>query len=205
MSFSPLTKQLIDALRCLPGIGPKSAQRLAFNLLQASNKEKGRVLAKALQDAIDLVGYCERCRTYSEQTVCDICLNPKRHAKTICVVETPADILAIEQTNSYSGHYFVLHGHLSPLDGVGPTDIGIPQLLARLAEEPVDELILATNPTMEGKATASYIVSHVDGRATRCSRIAHGVPLGGELEYLDSGTLSHAFQSRLTLNNEEHT
>ena len=194
--FSVLTQQLIDALRCLPGVGPKTAQRMAFELLSDKGKARGLHLSKSLQDAIKHVGACERCQTYTEQSVCYLCQNPKRNAKVLCVVETPADIIAIEQANMYSGLYFVLHGHLSPLDGIGPGDIGIPQLLERLSKEPIQEVILATNPTMEGKATASYIASQVDSTKTKCTRIAHGVPLGGELEYLDSGTLTHAFYSR---------
>ena len=194
--FSVLTQQLIDALRCLPGIGPKSAQRMAFELLGDKGKARGLHLSKVLQQAIEHVGCCERCQTYTEETHCQLCQNPKRNPSLLCVVETPADILAIEQANMYSGLYFVLHGHLSPLDGIGPHEIGIPKLLERIDKQPVQEIILATNPTMEGKATASYIASQIDATKIKCTRIAHGVPLGGELEYLDSGTLTHAFYSR---------
>lgn len=199
MSFSPLTQQLIDALRGLPGVGPKSAQRMAFELLADNGKQRGLHLSSALKEAIERVGNCERCHTYTEETLCQLCNNPKRNANLLCVVETPADILAIEQANMYSGLYFVLHGHLSPLDEIGPREIGIPQLLERLEKESIQELILATNPTMEGKATASFIASQVDPNKTKCTRIAHGVPLGGELEYLDSGTLTHAFYSRVEI------
>lgn len=195
--FSPLTKQLIEALRGLPGVGPKSAQRMAFQLLATPGKDKGLSLANALQQAIEHVGHCEQCRTYTEDTHCELCRNPKRDSQQLCVVESPADIVAIEQTHSYQGKYYVLLGHLSPLDGIGPNEIGIPQLLERLQKESVNELILATNPTMEGKATAHYIANHVDQTKTRCTRIAHGVPIGGEIEYLDGGTLAHAFSSRL--------
>jgi len=197
--FSPLTQQLIDALRCLPGIGPKSAQRMAFQLLDKRGQAKGLALANTLVQAIEKVGNCQRCQTYTENTLCLFCQNPKRDAQQLCVVEGVADVLAVEQTNSYSGLYYVLHGHLSPLDGIGPVEIGIPALLERLKTEPIEEIIIATNPTMEGKATASYIANHVDHTKTKCSRIAHGVPLGGELEYLDSGTLTHAFYSRVEM------
>lgn len=199
--FSPLTKQLIEALRGLPSVGPKSAQRMAFHILSQTGRSKGLALSQALQLAIEKVGHCERCRTFTEQNECDNCRNPKRNNGLLCVVESPADVAAIEQTNSFSGRYFVLHGHLSPLDGIGPQEIGIPQLLQRLNNDTdINELILATNPTIEGKATAHYIANHVDPTKIICSRIAHGVPIGGELEYLDGGTLSHAFQSRLPLN-----
>ena len=201
--FSPLTQQLIDALRCLPGIGPKSAQRMAFQLLAQSGKAKGLRLAKSLVQAIEKVGNCQRCMTYTENPLCYLCQNPKRDATQLCVVETPADVIAVEQTNSYRGLYYILHGHLSPLDGIGPTEIGIPALLERINAEPIQELIIATNPTMEGKATASYIANYIDQTRTKCSRIAHGVPLGGELEYLDSGTLTHAFYSRVQMESND--
>ncbi|MCH9644260.1 MAG: recombination mediator RecR [Gammaproteobacteria bacterium] len=194
--FSPLTKQLIDALRGLPGIGPKSAQRMAFQLLSEASKHKGYELSQALQLALDKVGHCQSCRMYTELPLCEICNNPKRNSELLCIVENPADAFAIEQTHSYSGLYFVLQGHLSPLDGIGPQEVGIPILLEKIANKPIKELIIATNPTMEGKATAHYIVNHVDQEKIKCTRIAHGVPLGGELEYLDSGTLAHAFYSR---------
>lgn len=197
--FSPLTQQLIDALRCLPGVGPKSAQRMTFELLSEKSRSNGLKLADALKKAIEQVGLCQRCQTYTEEALCFLCQNPKRNAHLLCVVETPADIIAIEQANMYSGLYFVLHGHLSPLDGIGPQEIGINKLLDRVNKESIQELILATNPTMEGKATASYIASQVDSNKIKCTRIAHGVPLGGELEYLDSGTLTHAFYSRVQI------
>ncbi len=197
--FSPLTKRLIEALQSLPSVGPKSAQRMAFYLLSKPGRSKGASLAQALQLAIDQVGQCELCCIYTERTRCDICENPKRDATKLCVVENPADVVAIEQTHIYSGLYYVLQGHLSPLDGLGPNEIGIPGLFARLQLDSVQELIIATNPTMEGKATAHYIANHVDSSTIKCSRIAHGVPLGGELEYLDGGTLSHAFHSRLPM------
>lgn len=197
--FSPLTKRLIEALQNLPGVGPKSAQRLAFHLLAQSNRPKGLMLAEALQSSITDVGHCRLCQTFTELEFCDICRNPKRNATLLCVVESPADVAAIEQTNVYSGLYFVLQGHLSPLDGIGPNEIGIPLLLERVKNADIRELIIATNPTMEGKATAHYIANHMSTFKIKCSRIAHGVPLGGELEYLDGGTLSHALHSRLPI------
>ncbi|HYF97412.1 MAG TPA: recombination mediator RecR [Coxiellaceae bacterium] len=197
--FSPLIKQLIDAFRCLPGVGPKSAQRMAFQLLTESGKNKGQHLAKTLQEALEKVGYCQSCRIYTEQTLCELCENSRRNHHILCVVESPADVTAIEQSNTYRGLYFVLQGHLSPLDGIGPNDIGINELLTRLESSEVEELILATNPTVEGEATAHYIVSRLTNKKIKCSRIAHGVPIGGELEYLDGGTLSHALLSRITI------
>ncbi|MFK3616455.1 recombination mediator RecR [Coxiella burnetii] len=195
--FSPLTKQLIEALQCLPGIGPKSAQRMAFHLIAKSRQAKGLALSDALQSAIRQVGECKLCQIYTEQPLCNICNNPKRDSTLLCVVESPADVVAIEQTQIYSGRYFVLHGHLSPLDGIGPQEIGIPALLDRLRNETIKELIIATNATMEGKATAHYVANHIDHTKIKCSRIAHGVPMGGELEYLDGGTLIHALHSRI--------
>ncbi len=200
--FSPLTKQLVEALRGLPSVGPKTAQRMAFHLLNHSSHAKGLALAQALTEAIEKVGHCSLCRTFTEQSQCNICQSTKRDATIICLVESVSDIAAIEQTNSYSGHYFVLHGHLSPLDGIGPAEIGIPLLFERLKDPVIKELILATNPTVEGKATAHYVANHVDQAKIKCSRIAHGVPLGGELEYLDGGTLAHALNRRMTLEYE---
>ncbi len=197
--LSPLIKRLLETLQTLPGIGPKTAQRLAFQMLASSGREKGMALAEALQQALHRVQECQRCRLYTEETYCLLCRNPKREQNLLCVVENPVDVLAIEQTLSYKGLYFVLQGHLSPLDGLGPQEIGIPALLDRLKKEPITELILATNPTMEGKATAHYIVSHVNTEKISCTRIAHGVPFGGELEYLDGNTLGHAFRLRAPL------
>jgi recombination protein RecR len=200
--FSPLTKQLIDALRRLPGVGPKSAQRLAFHLLAEDGRSKGSGLAEALSLAIDQVTNCQQCQTYTEAPVCDICNNSKRNPKQLCIVEGPLDLLAIEQTNSYSGLYFVLHGRLSPLEGIGPDQLGIPIVLKLIQERGVEEVILATNPTVEGKATAHYLASQLPPGVS-CTRIAQGVPLGGELEYLDGGTLSLAFNARRQLNFNE--
>jgi recombination protein RecR len=197
--FSPLTQRLIGTLQALPGIGPKTAQRLAFQLLAANGREKGLALADAMQQAMQHVHACQRCRLYTEETICAICRNPKRNASLLCVVENPADVFAIEQTGSYTGLYYILQGHLSPLDGLGPQEIGIPALLERIQAEGIHELILATNPTMEGKATAYYIAGQLDASQITCTRLAHGVPFGGELEYLDGSTLSHAFRSRAPL------
>jgi recombination protein RecR len=201
--FSPLTKQLIDALCRLPGIGPKSAQRLAFHLLAKNGRNKGLGLSEALSLAISQVTNCRQCQTYTEVDVCTICSSNKRNTKQLCLVEGPLDLLAIEQTNSYRGLYFVLHGRLSPLEGIGPDQLGIPIFLKVIEENGVEEVILATNPTVEGKATAHYVASQLPCGVS-CTQIAQGVPLGGELEYLDGGTLSLALAARrqLKLENE---
>ncbi|MCP8899039.1 recombination mediator RecR [Gilvimarinus xylanilyticus] len=196
--FSPLIDELMQALRCLPGVGPKSAQRMAMQLLEHDRGGATR-LADCLSRAVEGVARCQRCRTLTEQPLCGVCSNERRDNTLLCVVETPADVLAIEQAGSYQGKYFVLLGHLSPIDGVGPEDIGIDQLMTLLDAEPVSEIILATNPTVEGEATAYYISERARRAGITVSRIAHGVPLGGELEYIDGGTLAHAFSSRRTL------
>lgn len=195
MNFSPLINNLMIALRCLPGVGPKSAQRMVFYLLER-DRAGGRVLANALTEALQKVGHCERCRILSEHPVCHICANKTRDHSLVCVVETPADVLAIEQTNSYRGLYFVLMGHLSPLDGIGPEELGIALFRQRLQEEALREVILATNPTVEGEATAHYLAEIIKKHSIQVTRIAHGVPLGGELEYIDSGTLMRALSAR---------
>lgn len=192
---SPLIKQLITALRCLPGVGPKSAQRMAFYLLQR-NREGGKQLAEALVEAVSKIGHCKSCRTLTELELCTICQNPTRDSSQLCIVETPTDINAIEMTGIYRGLYFVLMGHLSPLDGIGPEQIGIPLLLQRIQNIPPKEAILATNPTVEGEATAHYLSELLKSHGIKCSRIAHGVPMGGELEYIDSNTLAHALMGR---------
>ncbi len=191
----PLLERLIEALCCLPGVGPKSSQRMAFHLLER-NREGGRELARVLGEAMDRIGRCERCRTFSETARCTLCANPRRNDGQLCVVESPAEVVALEQATGYGGRYFVLGGRLSPLDGLGPREIGLDLLEARLDEGPIEELILATNPTVEGEATAYYIGEMARARGIRVTRIAHGVPLGGELEYVDGGTLSHAFADR---------
>ncbi len=196
--FSPLIDELMASLRCLPGVGPKSAQRMALHLLERDRPGAER-LAQSLQKAVAGVGRCQRCRTLTEQTHCGICANNRRDNSLLCVVETPGDVLAIEQAGTYQGKYFVLLGHLSPIDGIGPEDIGVDQLINLLQQESIAEVILATNPTVEGEATAYYISERAKHLNVTVSRIAHGVPLGGELEFIDGGTLAHAFSSRRSL------
>lgn len=198
MSRQPLLFQLIDALRCLPGVGPKSAQRMAFHLLERE-RAGGRHLAEILSEAMERIGHCHRCRTLSETELCVLCANPKRDDTQLCVVETPSEVMAIEQAIDYHGRYFVLGGRLSPLDGIGPKEIGLDLLERRFAEGVISEVILATNPTVEGEATAHYIGEMAQAQGIRATRIAHGVPVGGELEYVDGGTLAHAFAGRQTL------
>jgi len=192
---TPLIGRLIEALRCLPGVGPKSAQRMAYHLLER-DREGALQLAAALHEAVEKVGHCSRCRTLSETPLCPICSSERRDASQLCVVESPSDVAAIEASSVYQGKYFVLMGHLSPLDGIGPENIGLDLLAKRLDSGEITEVILATNPTVEGEATAHYISEMVHSRGIRVTRIAHGVPLGGELEYVDGGTLSHAFNGR---------
>ena len=190
-----LLEQLIDALRVLPGVGQKSAQRMAYHLLERQ-RDGGRRLADALAESMERIGHCKRCRDFSETELCPTCASPARDAQLLCVVESPADRLAIEQATGFRGLYFVLQGRLSPLDGIGPRELGLDQLAQRLAEGEVSELIVATNPTVEGEATAHYLAQLARAHKVHPSRLAHGVPLGGELEYVDRGTLSHAFGSR---------
>ncbi|HEX7046539.1 MAG TPA: recombination mediator RecR [Gammaproteobacteria bacterium] len=196
MSYSRRVERLIQALRCMPGVGPKSAQRIAFHLLER-DREGARELAQALNDACENVRHCERCRMLSDDALCGICASSNRDASVVCVVESPADVMAIEQYTGYRGYYFVLMGRLSPLDGIGPEELGLDLLEERFGAGEVKEVILATNPTVEGEATAHYIGELARDRGLRVTRIAHGVPLGGELEYVDGGTLSHAFSGRL--------
>ena len=194
MSFSPLISQLIESLRILPGVGRKSAQRMALQLLER-NRQGALKLADALTQAMDNVGYCEQCHTLSEEKLCPQCASTSRDDSLLCIVEGPLDVFAIEQTG-YQGRYFVLKGHLSPLDGLGPEAIGIPELLKRIEHASFQEVILATNSTVEGEATAHYIAQLLTAKNIIVSRIAHGVPLGGELELVDGGTLSHALAGR---------
>jgi recombination protein RecR len=198
MSFSPLVDQLIDALRCLPSVGPKSAQRMALHLLERDREGAFR-LAQIIAEAIKDVGHCQQCRTLCETDLCQFCADPKRDSSKLCVVESPVDVLAIEQTGLYRGLYFILMGHLSPIDGIGPQDIGIDLLLQQIKENQIDELIMATNPTVEGEATAHYIAAQLQPFNVDITRIAHGVPLGGELEFVDGGTLAHALRGRLSI------
>ncbi|KAA0874202.1 recombination mediator RecR [Nitrincola tapanii] len=201
MSFSPLLQQLIQALRCLPGVGPKSAQRMALHLLER-DRQAALSLAQSLQEACERVGQCQSCRTLSEEPICALCADEQRDHSLLCVLESPVDMLAVEQTGGYQGVYFVLGGHLSPIDGIGPEDLGIRQLLQRLQQGEIRELILATNPTVEGEATAHYILEQIEDPHLKVSRIAHGVPVGGELEFVDGGTLAHALAGRRSLRKE---
>ena len=195
---SPLLDALIEALRVLPGVGAKSAQRMAFHLLERDRPGAQR-LAHQLMLAAEKIGHCARCRTFSERELCPICSAPSRDASLLCVVESPTDQLAIEQATGYRGRYFVMLGRLSPLDGLGPEELGLDALARRLAEGEVRELIIATNPTVEGEATAHYLSQLAKQAGVRASRLAHGVPLGSELEFIDRGTLAHAFGGRLEL------
>ncbi|NWO03984.1 DNA replication and repair protein RecR [Idiomarina loihiensis] len=196
MSISPAIDQLVENLKRLPGVGQKSAQRMAFHLLERDRGGASR-LAESLQSAVEKVGHCECCRTLTEEPLCRICSNPMRRENgVLCIVETPADVLAIEQTSQFQGRYFVLMGHLSPLDGIGPADIGLDELERQLQSEPVEEIVLATNPTVEGDATAHYIADIAGQLNINTTRIAHGVPVGGELGYVDQTTLGHAFSGR---------
>ncbi|TXI50093.1 MAG: recombination protein RecR [Lysobacter sp.] len=190
-----LLERLIDAFRVLPGVGQKTAQRMAYHVLER-DREGGTRLSNALAEAIERVGHCKRCRDFSETEVCAICASATRDAHLLCAVESPADRLVIEQATGYRGLYFVLQGRLSPLDGIGPRELGLEVLAARLAEGEVRELVIATNPTVEGEATAHYLAQLARQNGVTPTRLAHGVPLGGELEYVDRGTLSHAFGSR---------
>jgi recombination protein RecR len=198
MKHSAALAALIEALRALPGVGPKGAQRMAFHLLQ-DGRPAARALVQTLSQALERVGRCARCRMLTDGPLCAICASPQRDSGTLCIVESPADVVAIEQSGGYRGHYFVLMGHLSPLDGVGPEQLGVRELDAQLAEGGIREVILATNPTVEGEATAHFLCELVRARGITASRIAHGVPVGGELEYVDGGTLAHALAGRQAL------
>jgi len=190
--------RLIETLRCLPGVGPKSAQRMAFHLLE-KDRNGGSSLAEALQKALQTVGRCQRCRMFAEAELCPVCSSPVRDQSLLCIVESPADVAAIEQSGSFRGCYFVLMGHLSPLDGIGPDELGFAQLDDLLSAGHIKEAILATNTTVEGEATA-HVISEIAARhRVKSSRIAHGVPMGGELEYVDGGTLAHALAGRQIL------
>ena len=185
MKFSPLVQELIDSLKCLPGVGAKSAQRMAFHLLER-NRSGGAKLANTLSHAMTDITHCHQCRNFTEEPLCEICLSPKRQlANVLCVVESPGDVIAIEQTGAFSGRYFVLMGHLSPIDGIGPEDLGLDALAEQFSTGQFNEVILATNPTVEGEATAHFIAELAQEFHVKISRIAHGVPVGGELEYVD--------------------
>ena len=196
--LSPLIDELIAAFQVLPGVGPKSAQRMALDILQR-NREGGMQLAEALAASVEQVAWCRDCRTLTETGQCRLCADENRDDAVLCVVESPADILAIEQAGGFRGRYFVLNGRLSPIDGVGPEDLALDKLAARVRALDVREVILATNPTVEGEATAHYIAGLLEDEVADISRIAHGVPIGGELEYVDGGTILHALQGRRRL------
>lgn len=195
MNDSSLLNQLVDSLKCLPSVGSRTAQRMAFHLLE-NDRKGGLALAATLQAAIENIGHCQQCRTLTEDDICRICANQSRDTEKLCVVENPSDVLAIEQATAYRGYYFVLMGKLSPIDGIGPEELGLELLEKQLDSGKVKELILATNPTVEGEVTAHYISELAGKRSIETYRIAHGVPVGGELDYVDSGTLSHAFEGR---------
>jgi len=195
MQGKGLLWQLIQSLCCLPGVGPKSAQRMAFHLLQR-DRNGARQLANTLLRAVDEITYCQQCRTLTDADVCDICAQASRDSSVLCVVESPADVWVVDQATVFKGLYFVLHGRLSPLDGIGPDELGLDLLQKRFATGEIEEIILATNSTVEGEATACFVAEIARKHNIQASRIAHGVPMGGELEFIDSGTLSHAFTGR---------
>lgn len=196
--FSPLTDQLIQSLRCLPGVGAKTAQRMAFHLLERG-RESGKALASTLDRALREIRHCKQCRSFCESDYCLICSNPHRDKHQLCIVETPSDALAVEQTTQFKGYYFVLMGHLSPLDGIGPQELGLQTLRHQVETQEIKEIIIATNPTVEGEATAHFIASLLKDFKIKITRLAHGVPLGGTLEFLDSATLQRALSGRTVL------
>ena len=195
MPDSGLLDRLIEALRCLPGVGVKTAQRMAYDLLER-NRERGRALAGTLAEAVDRVRHCARCRNFTEDELCAVCADPGRDPHLLCVVESPVDVRLLEASTSYRGRYFVLMGRLSPLDGMGPEEIGLPQLEERLRDEEIRELILAINATLESDVTAHVLQETAARHGVQATRLARGVPMGGELEYLDAGTLATAFEGR---------
>ncbi|HSH87446.1 MAG: recombination mediator RecR [Methylophilus sp.] len=195
MNSPAVLEQLINALRCLPGVGPKSSTRMAYHLLQR-DREGAQRLAASLQQALDKLAHCDYCNNFSEHAVCSLCVDSQRDKSSLCVVEMPTDLMMLENTRSYQGQYFVLMGKLSPMDGIGPKDIHLDKLLRRAQDNLVEEVILATNFTSEGEATAHYIGQMLKSRGIKVSRIARGLPMGGEIEYVDSGTLSTALLER---------
>ncbi len=198
MKQSPLLESLIEALRCLPGVGRKSAQRMSYHLLER-DRSGGRHLSRVLLEAMERIQHCQQCKNFTENELCTICSNPKRDAGLVCIVESPADVIAIESSGAFSGTYFVLMGHLSPLDGIGPDELGLDLLTERLKQGHVGEIIMATGSTIEGEATAHYIRDLVEPFGVPVTRIAQGVPMGGELEYLDSNTLARSITERRKL------
>ncbi len=196
--ISPLLDQLIETMQCLPGVGPKSAQRMVLYLLQR-DRSSGKVLAKSLEDALENIEKCKRCQVFCENELCSICSNNKRDSKIICVVESVSDVFSIEKSNNFSGKYFILHGHLSPIDDVGPEELGMSKLFKIVGSGDISEMILATNSTLEGEATSNYIYESLkDINSLKITKLAQGVPLGGELEYGDEGTIMHAFRGRVS-------
>ena len=195
MNDVTVLEALKQALRRLPGVGPKSASRMAHHLLER-DREGARVISQALVNAIERIGHCKRCNNLTEQEICPICISPRRDKSLLCIVESPSDLVSLDQSGVYNGLYFVLMGRLSPLDGIGPDDIGIPRLEALLDEGVIKEVVLATNLTVEGEATAHYIGERVRARQIKVTRIAYGVPIGGELEYTDRNTLARALAGR---------
>ena len=195
MSKTPLLQQLVEAFRCLPGVGTKTANRMSYHLLER-NREGAKQLANTLLKAMDDIHHCQRCRTFTENELCHICSNPKRNKNILCLVESPSDLQAIELTAGYSGVYFVLMGHLSPLDGIGPDDIGLKELEYLLEQEPPEEIIFALSASVEGDATCHYIAQMCQDFNIKISRIAQGIPMGGELEHLDAGTLAMSLNTR---------
>ena len=196
---SPLVDSLIESIQCLPGVGPKSAQRMVLHLLERE-REGGKLLSEALRLALESVGQCQQCRIFSEEQLCSICKNEKRDKQVICVVESVSDVFAIEQSNQFTGKYFILHGHLSPIDDIGPEQLGLNQLFLLIRSGEINEMILATNSTLEGEATAHFIYDSLkDIENLNLTKLAQGVPLGGELEYVDRGTIMHAFSGRVNL------
>ena len=195
--ISPLLDQLIETMQCLPGVGPKSAQRMVLYLLQR-DRSSGKVLAKSLEEALENIEKCKRCQIFCENELCSICSNNKRDSKIICVVESVSDVFSIEKSNNFSGKYFILHGHLSPIDDVGPEELGMSKLFKIVRSGDISEMILATNSTLEGEATSNYIYESLkDINSLKITKLAQGVPLGGELEYVDEGTIMHAFRGRV--------
>ncbi|KTD62514.1 recombination mediator RecR [Legionella spiritensis] len=191
--------RLVEALRCLPGIGPKSAQRMAYHLLQYQ-RQRGLHLAACLEEAMQKISHCRQCNNYTEETLCSLCRNPARDFTQLCVVESPADVAAIEQSNAFSGGYFVLMGKISPLDGLGPEDIGLHRLAGLITDLQVQEVILALSPSVEGQTTVHFIYELLQNSEVRISQLAHGIPSGGELEFLDGNTISSALRNRATVN-----
>ena len=200
---SPLVDSLIEAFQCLPGVGPKSAQRMVLHLLER-NKNAGLILANALTNALESVDKCSNCRIFTENEICQICSNEKRNKKQICVVESVSDVFAIEMSNQFTGQYFILHGHLSPIDDIGPEELGLEKLFTRVREEGIEEIILATNSTLEGETTSHFIYDKIKTiENLKVTKLARGVPLGGELEYVDRGTIMHAFSGRQNIRLED--